>query len=121
MGGIFSKTSSTRYLCNIQELASLITFVGGDSGFTPEPGAAPVSFSVTEVMKSRVVIQGCRSMDLWCAPSTSWRLIGLNRWIRTSSQSINGTLSADSGYYADFAPNWLRDPRFESPYNKSWC
>ncbi|WP_350437082.1 tail fiber/spike domain-containing protein [Pseudocitrobacter faecalis] len=84
MGNIGTETSSTRYLCNIQSSGSIYSFIGGYVGFTPETGMAPVSFSPSESMKSRVTTEGCRSMDIWCAPSTSWSLIGKNRWRRTS-------------------------------------
>lgn len=104
MGGVFTETSSTRYLVNLQNTASILTFVGGSTGFTPEAGAAPVSFSITESMKKQIEIYGCRNMDIWCAPSTTWRLIGRNRWRQTTQTNVTGTLVSGSGYYADFTP-----------------
>jgi len=104
MGNIFTEVGSTRYLCNINSSGGLFTFIGGNVGFTPESGAAPVAFSITEVMKSKVESIGCRSLDLWCAPTTSWRLIGKNKWEQTGETNVLGTLDAGNGYFADFLP-----------------
>ncbi|WP_350435318.1 phage head-binding domain-containing protein [Pseudocitrobacter faecalis] len=104
MGGVFTEITSTRYLVNIQSSASVFSFIGGSTGFTPESGAAPVSFSITEQMKARVEIVGCRNMELWCAPSTTWKLIGRNRWRQTTQTNVTGTLVTGAGYYADFTP-----------------
>lgn len=101
MGGIFTETSSTRYLVNLQNTASVLTFVGGSTGFTPEVGAAPVAFSVTEAMKKQVEVYGCRNMELWCAPSTAYRLVGRNKWMQTTKRSVSGVVDA-AGQYADF-------------------
>lgn len=99
----FTETSSTRYLCNINNPNGRFNFVGGNTAFTPEPGAAPIAFSINESMKSRVTVVGCRSMDLWCSPNTDYRLIARNLWRKISVGSVAGTKVAE-GQYADFAP-----------------
>lgn len=104
LGNISKETSNTRYLINIQDQNSCINFIGGDVGFTPEAGMAPISFSISEAMKSLVTAVGCRAMDLFCSPSTAYKLIGKNQWISTNTIAKAGVIDGTNGQYADFTP-----------------
>lgn len=100
---IMSEPASTRYMVNIQNTGSTFTFIGGWVSFNPVGGAAPISFSVTEAMKSQIVIVGCRTMDTWCSPNSGYRWIAKNLWRQVSMASIAGVKVAE-GQYADFPP-----------------
>ncbi|EQA6236850.1 hypothetical protein ACX5DZ_003618 [Enterobacter hormaechei] len=109
LGNITTETSTTRYLANIQGTGSVFNFIGGYATLVPETGAAPVLFSPTTQMRSRVIDNGCRNLSLAVSPS-GYTLVGKNRWVRTLRQtspmsSISGgqiyTVTAPVGYSID--------------------
>ncbi|XAG95371.1 hypothetical protein MIF8_80 [Erwinia phage MIF8] len=104
LGHIDKEVTSTRYLINMQDATSRINFIGGQVGFVPEQGMAPVAFSPTESMKAIVTSIGCRAMELFCSPSTAFRLVNLNQWESVNPVAVLGTIDGTSGQYADFVP-----------------
>lgn len=104
LGNISKEPSSTRYLLRMTDTTSIINFIGGQVGFTPEANMAPVSFSISEATKAQVTVQGCRAMDLFCSPSTLYKLVGLNQWISVNPVAVRGVIDGTNGQYADFAP-----------------
>ncbi len=105
LGNVKTETSSTRYLSNIQGENSVFSFIGGYVGFASEAGAAPVLFSATETMRSRVIDVGCRGLPSAISPS-GYTWIGKNRWQMNSLMSYPMSAITGGQIHTVSAPPW---------------